>query len=122
MSVIINLPAPATPPLPAIDVSETLDGVQCVLHLQWDESASCWYMRVLGEDAALPALMGDVRLVADWPLYLSRIQSLRTPPGVFMVQDTSGQGLDPGLGDLGAGARCQLVYMPAAEAAALGLT
>lgn len=122
MSVIVNLPAPANPPVPAFDVSETLDGVQCVLHFQWNETDGSWYLRVLGQDATLPALMGDTRLVVDWPLYLSRIQALRTPPGVFLLQDTSGQGVNPGLGDLGAGARCQLIYMPAAEAAALGLT
>ena len=87
MSVIVNLPAPANPPVPAFDVSETLDGVQCVLHFQWNETDGSWYLRVLGQDATLPALMGDTRLVVDWPLYLSRIHVFANQCSFFKQLD-----------------------------------
>jgi len=113
----IQLPAPATPPLPALEVTVLLEEVTYTLHMQWSETDSGWYLRVLDEPGQT-VLMGDVRMVADWPMYKSRIPEVRTPPGLLMVVDTSGRGVDPGLGDLGAGARCQLVYFTAAEVAA----
>jgi hypothetical protein len=116
MNQRIQLPAPQTPPLPAIDVSPVLEGVTYTLHLQWNTRDSGWRLRVLDEPGQT-VLMGDTRLVADWPLYRSRIE--RTPPGLFLVRDTSGAGEDPTLDGLGG--RWQLWYIPAADLAALGV-
>lgn len=113
MGLRIQLPAPQSPPLPAFDVTPVLDGVTYTLRFQWNTRDSGWRLRILDEPGQV-ILMGDVRLVADWPLYLSRV--IRTPPGLLMVRDTSGLGQDPGLSDLGA--RHQLWYSTAAEVAA----
>jgi len=117
----INLPAPnLSAPEPAMEVTAVLDGVNCTLRLQWQEADSLWRMRVLDDQGNV--VMGDVVLVADWPLHAWRVRSLRNPPGLFIVRDTSGRGLNPGLTDLGDGARCVLWYVPLAEVAAAGIT
>lgn len=118
----ILLPAPdLTAPLPALEVTAVLDGATCTLRLQWHETDSLWRMRVLDSQGAT-VLMGDVALVADWPLHACRVAALRSPPGLFIARDTSGRGANPGLTDLGAGARCVLWYVTHAEAVAAGVT
>lgn len=117
MSLLVQLPAVQTPPLARYSVSVTLDGTTYTLRLSWNEADAGWYVVLLDEPGQV-VLAGAVRLVADWPLW--RGWSTRTPPGYLMVRDTSGAGRDPGIDELGTGARCVLVYLTAAEAAALG--
>lgn len=106
----IDLPPVQEPPLPAFEATATLDGTTYTLRFQWSESESSWYVRVM-DDVALTIKMADVRVGADWPLYLSR--TARTPPGLLVVVDTAGRKQDPGLADLGA--RCRLYYLPKDE-------
>lgn len=138
MYQLLQLPAPQTPPLPALDVSPVLDGVTYTLHFQWNTRDSGWRLRVLDEPGQT-VLLGDTRLVADWPLYPSRLPAIlpaaggtslviqqgvaaalgmRQPPGILLVLDTSGAGEDPTLEGLGD--RWQLWYVPYADLAALG--
>lgn len=119
MGLRIQLPAVASPPLPSIDVTPTLEGVTYTLHMQWDETSALWLLRVL-DNLGQTVLMGDQAMVAEWPLYASRVLDLRQPPGLFFVRDTANQGENPTLDGLGA--RWQLWYFSAAEVAALGIT
>jgi len=114
----IQLPAPATPPLPSIDVSVTLDGALYTLHMAWNETVGLWFLRVL-DNLGQTVLMGDQAMISEWPLYASRIAEFRRPPGIFLVRDTGGTEnatLD------GLGLRWQLWYLDAAEVAAAGVT
>jgi len=108
----INLPAPVNPPLPALEISVTLDGTPYTLALQWNARQASWFLRVLDEPGQT-VLMGDTRLSADWPAYRSRPRSQRHPPGLLMVYDTTGKGEDPQLATLGA--RHLLYYLSVAE-------
>ncbi len=49
--------------------------------------------------------------------YISPLVNGRSPPGLLMAYDTSGEGIDPGLTDLGQ--RVQLIYYTVADVAAL---
>jgi hypothetical protein len=113
--LLINLPAPQDPPIPYFTVGVELDGASYTLSFRWHVGDEYWYLRVL-DDPGQTVLMGDVRVVADWPLYRSR--TVRFPVGYLIARDTTGQGLAPGLSDLGG--RVQLYYATAADVAALG--
>lgn len=119
MPLIVNLPAPVNPPLPAIEVTVTLDGENYTLSLQWNETPELWFMDVL-DSLGQTVIMGDQALIADWPLYASRVRDLRRPPGYFLVRDTASLGENPTLAGLGA--RWQLEYIPGAEVTAAGIT
>ncbi len=116
MGQLVVLPAPQSPPLPAFDVSPVLDGVTYTLRFQWMATDNGWRISVLDEPGQV-VLMGQVRVVSDWPLYASRISQLRAPPGLLMVFDSSGKGEPPTLAGLGD--RWQLLYYTAAEVAAV---
>ena len=95
------------------DVTAVLDGATYTLQFRWNVRLGAWFMQVR-DDQDENVLVGDVRMVADYPL--AGYQIGRQPAGVFVAVDTSGQGIDPGLTDLGN--RVQLQYL---TAAALGL-
>lgn len=118
MSLVINLPAPQDPPLSHFTVTVPLDGTTYTIALHWNDVDTSWYATILDEPGQT-VLAGAWRVTADWPLFRSQVQ--RHPPGLLMCVDSSGQGLDPGLSDLGAGARCPLIYFTQAELLALGL-
>jgi len=108
MPVEISLPTA----LPWFDVQAELDGVTYTLECRWNVRLGAWFLRVL-DDQGVAVLLGDQRLVADYPLALA-ITS-RSPSGLLAALDTSGQGLDPGFTDLGG--RVKLVYVTTAELA-----
>ncbi len=114
--LLINLPAPQTPPVPDFTVGADLDGVSYTLRFRWHVADGYWYVRVL-DDPGETVLMGDVRVVADWPLYRARV--VRTPPGFLIARDTTGSGQAPGLSDLGG--RVQLYYLTVADLADFGV-
>lgn len=114
MPYLINMPAPQTPPIPDFTIGADLDGVSYTLRFFWDPAVERWYMRVL-DNLNQEVLMGDIRVVADWPLYRSR--PVRTPPGYLVARDTSGKGIPPALDDFGS--RVQLYYFPFDEVAEL---
>lgn len=114
----IQLPTPANPPLPSIDVSVTLDGALYTLSLVWNETQELWFMSVL-DNLGQTVLMGDQAMISEWPLYASRIADLRRPQGLFLVRDTGGT---ENATLAGLGLRWQLWYLEAAEVAAAGVT
>lgn len=98
----------------ALQVS--LDGVTYTLRVRWNARASAWFMDILTEDAD-DVIAAGLRIVVGYPLNLYRAD--RKPPGLLFAQDTSGRGVDPGLGELGE--RVQLFYLSTAEMAELGV-
>jgi hypothetical protein len=104
--------------LPYFDAQATLDGVTYTLSFRWNVRAQAWYLDIWDE-LGTTLYEAGVRLVANYPLcaYFSG----RQPAGNLVAVDTSGQGIDPGLNDLGGpSARVQLYYLTTAEAALLG--
>lgn len=112
---------PQTPPLPFFDVVASLDGVNYTLQFRWNERGmrllsdgteeeGSWFITVLDEPGQ-EVILGDVKLVVDWPLW--RVRADRTPPGFLIAFDTSGEGIDPGLDDLGV--RVVIDYITADE-------
>lgn len=100
--------------LAAFDLQVVLDGLTVTLDFRWNTRALAWWMTVLNDEADT-VLVGNTRVTVDFPqnAYLTG----REPPGLFIFVDTSGQGRDPGLTDLGN--RVQLTYTSAEELAAL---
>lgn len=96
--------------LAAFDLQVSLEGTIYTLDFRWNTRARGWWMTVLN-DQADTVLVGNTRVVVDFPAnaYLTG----RQPPGIFIFIDTSGQGRDPGLADLGQ--RVQLAYVPSTE-------
>jgi hypothetical protein len=111
----INLPAPQTPQIPDFTIGVDLDGVSYTLRFRFDQEDAYWYVRVL-DDPGENVLMGDVRVV-EGALYVAR--PVRTPPGFLVCHDTTGQGIAPGLADLGK--RALIYYVTQADLAAIGV-
>ena len=75
----------------------------------WNERDAAWYFEIL--DANGVSLLAGRRVVVDFPL-IGRFHDPRLPPGEITALDTSNQGQDPGLADLGE--RVLLIYSEAA--------
>ena len=91
-----------------------LENVTYSFEVLWNPQSASWMLSISTADDQ-PIVMG-MPIVIDWE-WAGRYVDPRLPPGVFMAQDTSGQGLDAGRDDLGS--RVILLYFTAAEVAAL---
>lgn len=100
--------------LPFFDVQVPLDGVTYTLEFRWNVRAAAWFMTVLDEQAET-VLMAGLKLVLG--AFIGLEQTGRQPPGVFLMLDTSGTNVDPGVDDLGD--RVRLEYLTAADLASL---
>jgi hypothetical protein len=115
----MSLLIPTRSDLPFYDLQVPLDGVTYTLEFRRNVRVGAWFMN--GYDITGTVLyFAGVKLVADFPL--AAYNTARQPAGFFIAKDTSGQGIDPGINDLGV--RVQLVYVTVAELNALreGLT
>lgn len=92
----------------------TLDGTDYVLTFALNLRDGYWYLDVADQDGV--PLASGIKVVVNWDL-LRRCIDPRKPPGLLMAFDTTGQGLDPGSKDFGT--RVQLLYLSAAEVAAV---
>jgi len=100
-------------------VQETnLDGVRYLLHFTWNQRESAWYVSI--HDVNDDALASGAKIVANWFLFLRRINPGVMPPGRLYVTDTTGGGVDPGQRDLGE--RVKLIYVDAEDVAAAQAT
>lgn len=88
MSIVI----PLRGDLPFFDLGAELDGVTYTLQVRWNPRAAAFFLTVYDEPGE-NVLLGDARMVADYPLYSHRVD--RQPPGALVVVDTSGAGEDP---------------------------
>jgi hypothetical protein len=103
---------PVRSDLPHHRLHSELDGVTYTLDLDWNQTDGHWYMTVGDKDGQ--PLAAGVRVVVGWPL---ASRALAGPAGVLIAVDTSGQELDPSAAELGG--RVQLLYVEAADVAAL---
>ncbi len=95
----------------------TLDGVPYRLDFTFAPRSACWLLDVSTLDGEKVA--AGLKLVcAGWNLLLKCSSPLR-PPGQLLVLSSSSDDSTPGLEDLVAGARCTLVYVPAADVATI---
>lgn len=106
----MSLTIPIVPGDAFFDLQAVLDGVTYTLQFRWNVRLEAWFMDILDEQGVTMLLAG-LRLVANWPL--GAYNTGRQPPGAFVAFDTSGEGLDPGLDDLGD--RVQLKYFTAED-------
>jgi hypothetical protein len=96
------------------DFEIELDGRSYVLTFNWNGRDSSWYFSI-ADNAGTPLLSG--RKLALGAPFLRRFADARLPPGELRLFDTTGKDVEAGRNDLGS--RVLLVYVPAAELAAL---
>lgn len=82
-----------------------LNGVTYTIRIHWNEREEAFYME-LGDIEGNP-IVASRKLVANWGL-LFRVTDERKPVGDIFCVDQTGQGVDPGLDDLGE--RVLLIY------------
>lgn len=89
-----------------------LEGESFVFELRWNERDGAWALSI--SDADGNPLLSGRRVVLGTPLlFRKRAVSPTLPPGELIAEDTSGTGIEPGIGDLGG--RVQLRYLLASE-------
>jgi hypothetical protein len=86
----------------------TLEGRLYTLRLAWNIRAEAWFLSVY--DSAGSAVLEGKKVVADWDLLRTVVDS-RRPPGQLLALDLEGTGEAPGLAELGE--RVILVYAEA---------
>ena len=92
--------------------SVQLEGRSYQMRFYYVDRTSSWYGSIRTAEGD-PIISGQ-RLTASWHLW-ANIPDTRLPPGVFLVEDLSGQDLSPGRDDLGT--RVELWYLTAEEKA-----
>jgi hypothetical protein len=97
--------------LPFFDLLMVLEGVTYTLECRYNVRDGSWYMNVLDEQG-VGVLQAGLKLIVNYPL--GAYTTGRTPPGVFVAVDTSGQEREiESQEDLGS--RVQLWYFTAEE-------
>lgn len=95
-----------------VEQRTTLSGRDYVLRFDWNQRDGYWMLSLL-EPNGEPIITG-VKLVADWPLLQGRLEALR-PPGELLVVDSIEPHADPGFADLGE--RHALIYIEPGDTA-----
>lgn len=81
------------------EVNIKLEGTVYTFETRWNTRASAWFMTVADSDGVV--ISGAKKIVCSWPLFGWRETDTRMFPGLLYAYDTSGQGLDPTIDDLG---------------------
>jgi hypothetical protein len=77
----------------------------------WVQREAKWYYDLMDQSGSMIA--AGLKLVADFPTNRLLVDD-RAPAGTIMCLDTSGEGRDPGLADLGS--RCLVLFLDGADA------
>jgi hypothetical protein len=110
---VIHIPAPSQDSnAPQIT---TLSGRDYEILYRFNQREGRWYLTI--RSVAGEVIQGPVKIVADWPLIYPG-QDLPLPPGTLIAIDTTGQGKDPGLAELGG--RVLMFYFDEAETSGAG--
>lgn len=104
------LECPTRNDLPAYNYIITLEGTPYRLDFTWNarmnNGVGKWMLQI--SDAQSNVIIGNVPVVATWPLF-DRFKTKTLPPGTLFAFDSSGQNLDPGRFELGD--RVRLFYL-----------
>jgi hypothetical protein len=104
------------PPNPFSTQTTTLDGVPFLLSFAYSQRECCWYLSLATVDG--DPIWGAVKLVCSWPLFKACADA-RKPAGDLIVISSTQDLSPPGLNDLQPGGRCALMYVTAADEAAI---
>ena len=100
---------------PSYEQTVTLDGRVLRLAFDWNGRQRRWKVSIYDGATGLPIRLG-LTLVDGWPIN-RRVRDARMPHRFILALDPGGSGLDPGISDLGIGARSQLYAVPVSEVA-----
>lgn len=90
---------PLTPSLPNYQAGLSVGTTQYLINVRWNGREEKFYMDVLDQDGN--AIRSGMALVLG--TFIGRQEaSADFPPGAFVLVDTSNEGRDPGIDDLGA--------------------
>lgn len=98
---------------PNYEQTVTLDGRVVRFAFDWNARQRRWKVHIYDAASGDPIRLG-MTLVDGWPVN-RRVRDDRLPPRFFLALDPSGSHLDPGISDLGIGARSQLYAVPVDE-------
>lgn len=103
---------PTTPSVPRQRSKLTIEGRPYILELAWNQREARWYLSLFDE-LSTPLVVG-MKLVFRARTALDLFQSHRwdprVPRGALFLIDRLETNEPPGLGELGDGLRCQLIY------------
>jgi len=99
---------------PHFEFSCRLDGVTFAFEFRWNDRARAWFMEI--RDVEGNRLLSGRRVVLGF-LLTQRFADPRLPAGQLVAIDTSTDGREAGPNDLGS--RVRILYLDAAEVAAL---
>lgn len=105
---------PLIPSVPSYRVGTVLEGIQFIFDLHWNAREGAWYMDVSTEDDVL--VRAGVKLTLGLPVG-ARVADDRFPQGGLYVIDTTGNGDEATLDDLGD--RVVVMYLSTSEIEAL---
>ena len=103
---------PTDPTLLFWSQTTTLDGVPYLLTFRYNSREQVYYLMIQSSDASTTYLQG-VKLVPSYPLL--RGAGLNPPGELCVACYSSTDDSPPALGELGAGLRCELLYIEAAD-------
>jgi hypothetical protein len=95
------------PSLEAQNFGQVIDDVPLRFEFYWNARDQAHYVNILNEDDA-PILSG-VKVTVGWDLLYNRDDD-ELPDGALMVEDSSGEGTQPGKYELGD--RVKIIYLP----------
>lgn len=98
---------------PSYEQTVNLDGRSLRLTFDWNARQTRWKVSIWDASTGEPIRLG-LTLVDGWPVN-RRVRDSRMPPRFLLALDPSGSGIDPGVSDLGIGARSQLYAVPVSE-------
>lgn len=102
---------------PHQDLTVNLDGKDFLLSLRYSHRESRFYASIGSVEGVT---YSTCKLVCNWKLFnLAARHNPLMPPGALLVLPGGPSDAPPTLEDFGPGRRCELVYVPASEVAAL---
>jgi hypothetical protein len=93
---VLALPTSLT--LTHYEMRLSLDGVAYALVFHWNDRDESWYLDILTDEDE--RIASGLKIIVGWPLGI-RSADLRMPAGLLMAIDTSGEGRQPAIDELG---------------------
>jgi len=101
---------------PYQDLTTNLDGKDFALTLRYNQREGVYWVAI-GLVGGSP--IAWAKLVCNWPMFRNHTANDSLPPGALVCVPSGQDDSPPGLGELGPGKRCELVYLSASEVASL---